>query len=150
MATCALCGQHLSNVKPIVITVVSDAELCHSDYVFNLRNAAADRRIPRRKWRDELARVLYRLDVEFVNPDGIPFDLPDIDDVFPKDKNELPELSDRGIGRFTTRCKPEETPTLQRRSYERARIFDAYFRLGFPGIAARFGLGRPANQNYPD
>jgi len=87
---------------------------------------------PRRVWLDELANTFRDFNGEILTPDGQPYHLPFIDDVF-GDDYEM-----RWMGYY---LKPDVSglhPNSKTRKVERLQLIDLYFRLKPPQIARHF------------
>jgi len=111
-----------------VLMVASDAQLRSHHYRRRLWMAARNLNIPRRRWFDALADVIYNFDGEIVNPNGTRWNIPDIDEVF---------RNNRWFSAFLEECNGaprRETPLI-----ERLRIIDVFFQIKYPHIHRHFG-----------
>ena len=105
------------------ITVASDEELKDPDYYTALWKAVREQTFPRRDWLDAIADAIRDFEGDILNPDGTPFDIPLVDDIFGDD----PDL--RWIGYFEESKPDIEQPKRVTRKLERLRLLDLYYRL---------------------
>lgn len=106
--------------------------LLSEHYYRRLWLATKNSDVPRRVWLDELANTFRDFNGEILTPDGQPYDLPFIDDVF-GDDYEM-----RWMGYY---LKPDVSgvyPKSKTRKVERLQLIDLYFRLKHPQIARHF------------
>ncbi len=146
MPICRYCGQALPE-SGAAVYMATDAELHNRHYLADLRGAVHDEGIPRRMWRDAVADAVRDFEGTILRPDGTPWPVPEIDDVFPDDDDQ------KWISGFarpkTAALSGHETPRVQRRVLDRIRLLDLYFRIRHPELAAGFGARIPANDNFP-
>lgn len=111
-----------------VVMVASDAQLFNRHYRRRLWMAARNLNIPRRRWFDALADVIYNFDGEIVNPNGTRWNIPDIDDSM-------------GCNRWISAYLEEYNgaPRRETRMIERLRIIDVFFQVKYPHIHRHFG-----------
>ena len=136
---CPFCNQPLTPDHHLIIFVASTYELLLPGYLRVLASAMRRMGIGRRRWRDVVSDVLYDFKGLMLKPDCSIYVLPDVDDVFGDD------FSDRWISAFLN----AENPKLQKRTLERVRLIDLFFRIAHPEIAATFRSLTPVNDNTP-
>lgn len=117
-----------------VITVASYRELMCEVYYRRLWLAVRNIKIPRRSWPDLLADTFRDYNGIFHDPNGGEYELPEIDDVF----NGI-DMSMRWFGYYVAADETGQHPRSRTRKLERLRLFDLYFRILYPHIAAQFG-----------
>ena len=88
--------------------------------------------IPRREWLDELADTFRDYHGIILTPNGTPYELPFIDDIFANDDDM------RWLGYYLTPDITGNTPKIQSRKVERLQILDLYMRVKWPEIAKHF------------
>jgi hypothetical protein len=146
MPVCSHCGQLVPGDRQTVF-IARDTDLANRHYLKDLRDAVYGEGIPRRLWRDAVADAVRDFEGTILRPDGTPWPVPEIDDVFPDDDDQ------KWISGFarpkTAALSGHETPRVQRRVLDRIRLLDLYFRIRHPELAAGFGARIPANDNFP-
>ncbi len=111
-----------------VVMVASDAQLSNRHYRRRLWMAARNLKIPRRRWFDALADVIYNFDGVIVNPNGTEWNIPDIDNVMNENRWISAYLEIRN-----------GAPRRETRMIERLRIIDLFFQIKYPHIHRHFG-----------
>lgn len=126
------------------VYVASENDLRSPLYLNSLKAAMGMLGLPRRRWRDAIADALCAYEGDFVGPRGEIYMPPEIDDAFPE------HIDQRWISDFIARRFQKGTPVrLHKRSIERIRLIDLYFRLRYPEVVANFCRFDPANDNEP-
>ena len=117
----------------MTIFVENDATLVSEYYYRRLWLAVRNKELHRREWLDELANAFRDADpkYEFLWQSGAHFTLPEIDDVFP-------DSDMRWISNYVLSDVCGEKPKVRSSKIERLRLFDLYFKIKHPRIAAHF------------
>lgn len=120
-----------NNGTKTLVYVASDAELNDEHYYRRLWLATRNINISRRDWPDELADAFRDVDVDYRFPSGMPYFLPDIDEVFT-------DPGMRWMSDFLVSDPTGRRPAIYRRSKDKLRLIDLYFRVKHPKIARHF------------
>lgn len=137
---CEICGRPLADCERRV-RLASDSDLRNPLYLTGLVAAMRALGLARRAWRDAIADALRDYEGELAGPDGAPIEAPLVDDHFPTDDDQ------RWLSDFVKDRADGSPVRLTRRTRERVRLIDLYFRLRAPAVAATFGRLVPANDN---
>ena len=129
--------------QELVLCVAADSELQNPCYLRDLKAAMRWLKLPRRQWANAIEDALREFDGDLLNPDGTDY-LASIYTAFADD----PDF--RWVSEFMKPCPKGHEPRLQKRSLERARLIDLYFRIRHRALAYTFGKFAPANDNNPD
>lgn len=114
------------------VYVASNEQLTSASYVYRLWLTIKNTPHSRRGWLDVLSAAIYDFEGDILMPDGRYYPIPNVDDVIcGKDG------SARWISYFIEADK-QGLPRRKVRSVEKLRIFDLYFRIAKPHIAAHF------------
>lgn len=111
---------------PRKVIVATDSQLRSQPYFQRLAIATAALPFSRRRLIDEIADAIYEFEGDIVWPNGMKFEIPDIDDVFGN------EGSFRWVSDFIhfAQVTPRQHP--QDRILPRLRVIDLYFRIKYP------------------
>jgi hypothetical protein len=114
------------------ISLTHPALLLSEHYYRRLWLATRNVKIGRREWLDELADTFRDYEGEIFTPNGLPYDLPFIDDVFGDDQDM------RWLGYYLIPDISGNYPQTKCRKIERLQLLDLYFRIKHPNVAAHF------------
>ena len=106
--------------------------LLSEHYYRRLWLATRNVNIPRRDWLDELADTFRDFDGSIVWPDGQPYEIPLVDDVFADDTDM------RWLGYYLRPDDSGMNPRCRSRKIERLQILDLYFHIKHPKVARHF------------
>lgn len=120
-----------NNGTKTLVYVASDTELSNQQYYRRLWLATRNIDISRRDWPDELADAFRDTNAEYRFPSGMPYFLPDIDEVFT-------DPGMRWMSDFLVSDPSGHSPSVYRRSKDKLRLIDLYFRVRHPKIACHF------------
>lgn len=117
------------------VCIMSEADKASANYMADLRHAAWETDIPRRRWVSVIYDALCAFEGELKAFNMEDWFAPEVVDVFGKDDD-----SARWVSNFAQpRDKQKPIRTFQRNITDRITLIDLYFRLVDPELAARFG-----------
>ena len=129
MCRCAACGKILQLTDGRRVYVAMDEELRSTSYISDLRRLVASEPLARRDYRDAIADSICRLYHSggmIVGQNGREWQIPLVDDVFPKDPD------DRWLSNFAKAPPHSAAARVHTGSLERIRLIDLYFRIEKP------------------
>ncbi len=128
---CKHCQPNGDAAKPSEIVVATNEQLQRRSHVQRLAIATLALGHSRRVMINVIADVLYHYHGDLFWPDGVPYDLPEIDEVFGNDPTF------RWVSAFLNFAVETPRQATQERVIERLRMIDLYFRIAHPDIAKR-------------
>tara|TARA_R110002110_G_scaffold170753_3_gene372912 strand:- start:880 stop:1263 length:384 start_codon:yes stop_codon:yes gene_type:complete len=122
-----------SKSKVAIVYVATDAELLSEHYYQRLWLAVRNQPLHRREWLDELSDTFRDSDprVALQMRSGEPFELPEIDDVFP-------DMDMRWLSDYLRADPSGQKPKIRSPKLDRLRLLDLYYRVKHPSIAEHF------------
>ena len=155
MRVCLRCGGRHGDRPQQFCQLVTARQLANPEFVRDVRNFAASKRLPRARLLDTFLEALARVDACFINEDGHPITLR-FDCLLPTDQD-----IDRGRGKiieariqnwleetFTVPVPSHVTPHVRVEARERFRVIATILRAAYPQHAMMWGV-RAANDNSP-
>lgn len=117
------------------VCIMSDADRASRHYMADLRHAASEAGIPRRRWVNAIHDALSEFEGEIYTFDHKDWFAPEVADVFGNEDD-----SARWVSNFAKpRDKQKPIRAFQKNISDRVTLIDLYFRLVYPEQAALFG-----------
>lgn len=118
--------------QPDVVFVATAEQLSTPSYYRRLWLSVRNLNICRLHWMDVIADTLRDYDGVICYPNGAPYEIPDIDEVFGNDPNM------RWFGYYVESDVTGRLPATKARKVDRLRLLDLYFKIQFPELARKF------------
>jgi len=128
------------------VCIMSDADRASKHYMADLRHAASEAGIPRRRWVNAIHDALSAFEGEIYTFDMNDWFAPEVADVFGNEDD-----SARWVSNFAKpRGKQKPIRAFQKNISDRVTLIDLFFRLVYPERAALFGYREAIDSSTPN